>query len=262
MAYRGSTQTPDRPAEALPLSADSYGGVDPPHPAEEPAQPVSKTQLSPRMSQLIAETADALQISPRELATIISFETGGTMDPLQSGPTTQWGTHRGLIQFGEPQAADYGVDFSSPEAALESQLGANGAIVKYALANGYVPGQHNEANLYATINAGDPNKLNARDEAAGGTPGTVLDKYNTQMEPHRAKFGSTEWRTGADAPARTTNSGIPEEKTPEQKRMDGWKYFAEALADPTPQVKMDPITNAQAQDVGFVDLVDYAIPEF
>lgn len=262
MGYRGSSgQRHSGTADTLTPLSETHLAEGIPTAEEPTAQNTNKTQLSPRMSQLIAETARALQISPRELATIISFETGGTMDPLQSGPTTKWGTHRGLIQFGEPQAQQYGVDFTDANTALESQLGANGAIVKYALQNGYIPGTHNEANLYATINAGDPNKLGAKDEAAGGTPGTVLDKYNTQMEPHRAKFSSTEWDTGAEA-TRTADAGIPDEKTPQQKRVEGWKYFADAMSSNQPQVKMDPITNAVAQNVQSIDLVDYAIPEF
>lgn len=141
---------------------------------------------NPFMQGLI-ETANALQVPPAELAAMISFETGGTLDPMQPGPTTQWGRHRGLIQFGEPQAQQYGVDFSSPEAALASQLGANGAIVKYALAHGFVPGQHSPMDLYSTINAGAPGRYGARDAAAGGTPGTVQEKFEREMAPHRQK---------------------------------------------------------------------------
>lgn len=135
----------------------------------------------------VMEAARVLQVPPGELLAIISFETGGTMDPMQSGPTTQWGTHRGLIQFGEPQAEEYGVDFSSPQAALMSQLGPSGAIVKYALAHGFIPGQHGAADLYSTINAGGPGRMGASDAHNGGTSGTVADKFNTQMQPHRER---------------------------------------------------------------------------
>ena len=62
---------------------------------------------------------------------MISYETGGTFDPRKKGPTTQWGQHRGLIQFGEPQARQYGANFSTEQTALDSQLGPNGAVVKY-----------------------------------------------------------------------------------------------------------------------------------
>lgn len=131
----------------------------------------------------IIETARALQMDPLELAKLISYETGGTFDPMKRGPTTQWGQHRGLIQFGEPQARQFGVDFSSPEAALMSQLGANGAIVKYMLASGFKPGMSG-LDAYSTINAGAPGRYNASDAGNGGAWGTVADKWNHQMAGH------------------------------------------------------------------------------
>ena len=79
--------------------------------------------MDPRLRQGIMETAQSLGMNPLDLATIISYETGGTFDPTKRGPTTQWGQHRGLIQFGEPQARQYGVNWNDP---LGSQLGVNG----------------------------------------------------------------------------------------------------------------------------------------
>lgn len=137
--------------------------------------------------QGVMETASVLGVAPEEVATIFSFETGGTMDPMQLGPTTKWGQHRGLIQFGQPQAQQFGVDFSSPQAALMSQLGAQGAIVKYALAHGFQPGVHSALDLYSTINAGAPGRYGASDAAAGGTPGDVQTKFEQEMAAHRAK---------------------------------------------------------------------------
>lgn len=133
----------------------------------------------------IIQTAAALNIAPEDLATVISYETAGTFNPMQAGPTTQWGQHRGLIQFGEPQARQFGVDFSSPEAAAASQFGADGAIVKYLTAHGFQPGM-GLMDLYSTINAGRPGRYGASDANNGGAPGTVADKVNNQMAGHRA----------------------------------------------------------------------------
>lgn len=138
-------------------------------------------------ARLWKETADELGMSLEDLLTVISYETAGSMDPMQLGPTTKWGRHRGLIQFGEPQAKQYGVDFSSREAALNSQLGKDGAIVKYMRASGYDPEIHGFENMYATINAGNPNKVHASDAHAGGAWGSVRDKVNYQMAGHREK---------------------------------------------------------------------------
>lgn len=128
------------------------------------------------------DTANAIGMDPVDLATIISYETAGTFDPAKAGPTTQWGQHRGLIQFGEPQAAKYGVDWSNP---ADSQLGPNGAIAQYFLDNGWQPGM-GLMDAYSIVNAGAPGRYNASDAANGGAPGTVADKVNNQMSGHRA----------------------------------------------------------------------------
>lgn len=136
-------------------------------------------------------TAAALGMDPIDLATIISYETAGTFDPLKRGPTTQWGQHRGLIQFGEPQAREYGVDWNDP---LRSQLGPDGAVARYFRENGWQPGM-GILDAYSIVNAGAPGRYNASDANNGGAPGTVRDKVEQQFGPHREKaaglFGGT-----------------------------------------------------------------------
>jgi hypothetical protein len=129
----------------------------------------------------IVETARALGMDPLDLATIISYETAGTFDPTKAGPTTQWGQHRGLIQFGEPQASQYGVDWNNP---VGSQLGPDGAVANYFLSNGWQPGM-SLLDAYSIVNAGAPGRYNATDANNGGAPGTVRDKVQLQFGPHR-----------------------------------------------------------------------------
>lgn len=129
----------------------------------------------------IVETAQALGMSPFDLATIISYETAGTFDPAKRGPTTQHGQHRGLIQFGEPQARKFGVDWNDP---LGSQLGADGAVAKYMRDAGFKPGM-GLLDAYSAVNAGRVGRYNASDANNGGAPGTVADKVNNQMSGHR-----------------------------------------------------------------------------
>ena len=148
-------------------------------------------------------TADRLGIPLEKLLGNMSYETGGTLDPQQLGPTTQWGQHQGLIQYGKPQAAAAGVDFSTPESAWATQLGADGGIVNYALDAGFKPGEHDWRQFYSTVNAGSPNRFNASDANNGGAPGTVADKIVNQIPAHIARF------TGADAAANAlVESGI------------------------------------------------------
>lgn len=135
------------------------------------------------MRDLLIETANALGMHPVDLATIISYETAGTFDPVKAGPTTQWGQHKGLIQWGEPQAEQYGVNWNDP---LNSQLGADGAVVRYFYDRGWQPGM-SLTDAYSIINAGSPGLHNASDANNGGAPGTVADKVRYQFGPHREK---------------------------------------------------------------------------
>lgn len=139
--------------------------------------------MNDRITQGILSTANALGMDPVDLATIISYETGGTFNPTQAGPTTQWGQHRGLIQFGEPQARQYGVDWNDP---VGSQLGPDGAIVRYFQQAGWQPGM-GMLDAYSAVNAGRVGRYNASDANNGGAPGTVRDKVEQQMGGHRAK---------------------------------------------------------------------------
>ena len=149
------------------------------------------------LAQGIYESARALGVDPVDLATAISYETGGTFSPTQAGPTTKWGTHRGLIQFGEPQAKQYGVNWDYP---LNSQLGAEGAVVNYLRDTGVQPGM-GILDIYSAINAGGVGRYGASDEAAGGAPGTVRDKVETQMAGHRQNALRLMAGIGGDAPA-------------------------------------------------------------
>lgn len=153
----------------------------------------------------IEETAKSLGIDPVDLATAISYETGGTFDPTKAGPTTKWGQHKGLIQFGEPQAKQYGVDWNNP---VGSQLGPDGAVAKYLRDTGVKPGM-GMLDIYSAINAGGVGRYGASDAAAGGAPGTVADKVNSQMAGHRAKalamFGGGQPATPAAAPVQVAS---------------------------------------------------------
>lgn len=143
----------------------------------------ASVNVDPSIRDGIVQTASALGVDPVDLATAISYETAGTFDPTKAGPTTKWGKHRGLIQFGEPQAQQYGVNWDDP---VGSQLGENGAVAKYLRSTGVKPGM-GLLDIYSAINSGGVGRYNASDAAAGGAPGTVRDKVEEQMAGHRAK---------------------------------------------------------------------------
>lgn len=159
----------------------------PQSPMTAPVTPVQRQSLAvgnidPSIKSGIIQTANSLGVDPVDLATAISYETGGTFDPTKGGPTTQWGQHRGLIQFGEPQAQKYGVNWDDP---INSQLGENGAVASYLRDTGVKPGMK-LMDIYSAINAGGVGRYDASDANNGGAPGTVADKVNG-MNGHRQR---------------------------------------------------------------------------
>jgi hypothetical protein len=139
-----------------------------------------KDAMTPELASSIIASASRLGISPRDLATAISYETAGTFDPWKAGPTTQWGQHRGLIQWGEPQRERYGVSEGMP---IPAQMQA---VERYLTDAGVRPGM-GLLDVYSAINAGGVGRYNASDANNGGAPGTVADKVNNQMAGHAAK---------------------------------------------------------------------------
>lgn len=136
--------------------------------------------MNQTLAAAIKAEAEELGANPYDLATVMSYETGGTFDIWKKGPTTQWGQHIGLIQMGEPQREKYGYHEGI------SDVDAVKASGKYLRDNGFKPGM-GLLDIYSIINAGAPGKYNASDANNGGAPGTVRDKVETQMAGHKAK---------------------------------------------------------------------------
>ena len=142
------------------------------------------TSSGKNMESLVAATtklAEQLGVSAKDLMTVFSYETGGTFDPWQKGPTTKWGEHRGLIQMGEPQRAKYGY---SSDSSMDDKMKAVG---KYLVDAGVKAGD-GLLRIYSAVNAGNANISNRSDAAAGGMPGTTADKVGSKdMAQHAAK---------------------------------------------------------------------------
>lgn len=206
LADRIAGQTPQSPQGGF-LSRLTGGGQQEVAATSPSASAGRSGRIDPAIREGIVRTASALGISPADLATAISYETGGTFDPTKKGPRTKWGQHRGLIQFGEPQARDFGVDWNDP---IGSQLGENGAVEKYLRNAGVKPGM-GLLDVYSAINAGGVGLYDRSDEAAGGAPGTVRDKVEKQMAGHRARalalFGDAPASSGAQAIEMVSPSG-------------------------------------------------------
>ena len=162
--------------------------------------------MSTRLAEAIKNEAALLGVSAQDLATVMSYETGGTFDEWKPGPTTQWGQHFGLIQWGQPQREKYGVYKGMP---VEAQVAAAGKYLKDA---GVRPGM-GLMDIYSAINAGSVGRENASDANNGGAPGTVADKVNNQMEGHKAKAAALLGGT-YEAPQRNPYEGVEDTNAP------------------------------------------------
>lgn len=141
----------------------------------------------------VRDSAGRLGINPSDLLTAISYETGGTLNPWQKGPTTQWGEHRGLLQWGEPQRQKYGV---TQDMSVADQMKA---AERYLTDAGVKPGM-GLLDVYSAINAGHVGLYNRSDANNGGAPGTVADKVANQMIGHRARANALLGQDGTDQP--------------------------------------------------------------
>jgi TP901 family phage tail tape measure protein len=139
----------------------------------------SAFQPSSRARALIA-AAQKLGVSPLDLATIISFETGGTFSPSKWGGAG--GNYMGLIQFGGPERRQYG---ANPNQSFEEQV--TGPVVRYFQDRFKGVGMSTQGasleDLYTTVLAGNPRaNRNARDSF-----GTSARSGVARMAPHRQK---------------------------------------------------------------------------
>ena len=126
----------------------------------------------------VRASAARLGVSPSDILTAMSYETGGKLDPNQWGGAG--GRYLGLIQFGPEEQRKYGV---SPGMGVTDQVNA---AENFLRDRGVKPGM-GMLDIYSTINAGRPGLYNASDAGNGGAPGTVADKVATQMVGHRAR---------------------------------------------------------------------------
>jgi hypothetical protein len=130
------------------------------------------------LADAIRANAQRIGANPLDLATAMSYETGGTFNPAIRGGAGN--RHVGLIQFGVPEQQRYGVTQATPAAQQVA------AAADFLRDRGFRPGM-GLADLYSTINAGSPGRYRASDAGNGGMPGTVIDKVTQQMGAHRAK---------------------------------------------------------------------------
>src|SRR6266566_3052693 len=132
--------------------------------------------MNPELANAIVASAKRLGVDPVDIATAMSYETGGTMSPSLWGGKDN--NYLGLIQFGPAERKKYGV---YPGQSVGDQVVS---AENFLRDRGVKPGM-GLPDIYSTINAGAPGRYNASDARNGGAPGTVMDKVTQQMGPHR-----------------------------------------------------------------------------
>lgn len=159
------------------------------------------SSLNPELAQAIVESARRLGVDPLDIATAMSYETGGKMSPSLWGG--KGGNYLGLIQFGPEERKKYGVH--EGQSAGDQVVAAE----NFLRDRGVKPGM-GLPDIYSTINAGSPGRYNASDANNGGAPGTVMDKVTQQMGPHRinaARLLGMQPGTPSAAPPAGASSG-------------------------------------------------------
>jgi hypothetical protein len=139
-----------------------------------PKVKTSKVDTAP-MSKAITSAAAELGIPAVDLATVISYETGGRFSTSIMGG--KGGNYMGLIQFGPEERARYGAKAGQ---SFDEQMGA---VVRYLKDRGLKPGM-SIYDLYSTINAGTPGRYGASD-GPGNTVKGHVDKMLASA--HRKK---------------------------------------------------------------------------
>jgi hypothetical protein len=136
-----------------------------------------------------------LNVNPQDILAIMSYETGGTLDPAKRGLNTKWGQHIGLIQAGRPQAKKYNL---SPNATPDQYFDG---VERYLRDHG-VKGGEDLTRLYSAVNAGGTSDRHLRmtDKRAGGAPGNVMQKVQNQFKGHIARAATIMGNEGGGEP--------------------------------------------------------------
>ena len=162
---------------------------------------------SSELISAVKASASRLGVSPSDILTAMSYETGGKLDPNLWGGKNN--NYLGLIQFGPEERAKYGV---TPNMPIVDHVNA---AENFLRDRGVKPGM-GLLDIYSTINAGRPGLYDRSDANNGGAPGTVADKVATQMVGHRARANAIlgdNADSGAQAPPPVSASPNPSPTT-------------------------------------------------
>jgi hypothetical protein len=159
---------------------------------------VAKEDATEQQKAIVRE-ANRLGVDPKDLATIMSYESAGSFDPNRTGPVDKRAgasgavakgaqpNMLGLIQFGTFEQLDYGI---KPGMSFDEQMVKVGDYLekkgfkKWLAEHEDATDEQKRIALYSTVNAGGPDESNwsKRDSWMGGAPGTVADKVGVMFQ--------------------------------------------------------------------------------
>lgn len=172
--------------------------------SDQPSSNIDKS-TDPQKAASIQRIADKLGVNATDLATIISYESAGTMSPGIRGGMNKDGSGKGsfvgLIQFSKANQNYYNVHAGQ---TFDQQMDAVGAYMKD---RGVKPGA-SLLQMYSAVNAGT---------AGNGDPSSALyqrsDVNGNQLQ-HVAKMQKSGHRDRANKIMGSANKGAPERADP------------------------------------------------
>lgn len=190
-------------------------------------------------AKAIQRTADRLGINATDLATIISYESAGSMSPSKRGGMNKDGSGKGsflgLIQFSPPNQAKYGVHAGQ---TFDQQMNA---VENYLRDRGVKPGM-GILDVYSSINAGRPGKH-------PNDPIYNKSDVNGTQRQHIAKMLNSPHRKRAQRIMGSGNDGAPERAdNGRNQKADGQKPQPDGGGTPqgTPQSNDAPTAKMPA----------------
>lgn len=184
--------------------ADFERVVAGPMPPSEPGKPGTG------FTKVATDIASRFGLSPVDVASVISYETGGTFSSTVMGGKN--GQYMGLIQFGPSERAKYGITAQSTPEQWSTAVG------NFLEDRGFKKGM-GVLDLYSTINAGSPGRYNASDGN-----GTVRSHTEKILSEHRV--GAEKWLAGGgvtEAP-RAWDKDIAYNQIDEAAEREGWSF--------------------------------------
>lgn len=170
-------------------------------------------------ADVLKQAAKELGTSPKDLATVISYETGGKFSPSIRGG--KGNKYIGLIQFGPTEQAQYG---ANQQQSFKEQMPA---VVRYLKSRGFKPGM-GLSQLYKTINGGNPYVSGSKSDGNG-----TIDQHVARMQASHGPRVDRFLASGTQQPdvagaAKDMGKLMSEEDKAKAAELDAAKKKAEA----------------------------------